>query len=57
VEQKWEMEFTPHCQFGDNLVGIMQYWCYHMLLLEEWKKKFRVEWLMVDSIVSCVMVW
>jgi hypothetical protein len=40
-KQEWEMEFTPHCQFGDNLVGIMQYWCYHTLLLEEWKKK---EW-------------
>jgi hypothetical protein len=21
----WEMDFPPRCQFGDNLVGIMQY--------------------------------
>jgi len=41
------MEFTSHCQFGDNLVGIMQYLCYN-LPLEGWKKKFGVEWLMVQ---------
>jgi len=40
------MEVPLHCQFGDNLVGIMQYWCYTLLLVE-WKKTFRVEWLMV----------
>ena len=41
------MEFTSHCQFGDNLVSIMHYWCYN-LLLEGWKKKFGMEWLMVQ---------
>jgi hypothetical protein len=46
-KREWEMEFTPHCHFGDNLVGVMHCWCYHTLLLEEWKKTFRVEWLMV----------
>jgi len=48
----WEMEFSSHCQFGDNLIGIMQCWCYN-LLLEEWKKKLGVEWLMVQFHALC----
>ena len=49
------MEFTSHCQFGDNLVCIMQYWC-NNLLLEGWKKKFGVEWLMVQSMLYGLVV-